>query len=304
MVSVSAALKAFAILPKVGGSFSIVGSCLVLRDVGRKWQKVPLTTEVVAHITVANLFIAFWECFLSTWMVPKDSPAFMATGNTVTCNVQGFISVGMFIILESSYAILSVLYWIMVAYGWTERKTQRRQIRFFFLGLPVVIGIGFATPPLFYQMYNFSGAYTCLLEEYPLNCDIDPDLVCTRGATARNWQAGLFIAVLACLVVIIVSMCLLVKNVRSQEKKSDRYLTKGQKKRRAMTRRTFWQAIRYFLVFFISNLPFFIYAVYDIALVYAPVSITFIYTIVWPMFGVFNSFGRFFLLVFLQLLLW
>ena len=80
----SSTLKAFAIIPKVGGSLSIIGSCLILCDVGRKWQNVPLATEVVAHITVANLFIAFWECFLSTWMVPRGSPAYMARGNVAT----------------------------------------------------------------------------------------------------------------------------------------------------------------------------------------------------------------------------
>ena len=70
-------------------------------------------------------------------------------------------------------------------------------------------------------------------------------------------------------------------------------MVKGQSKRREMTTRTFWQSIRYFLVFFISNLPFYIYAVYDIILDYPPVAIAYIYVIVWPMFGVFNSFVYF-----------
>ena len=60
-----------------------------------------------------------------------------------------------------------------------------------------------------------------------------------------------------------------------------------------MTRKTFWQAIRYFLVFFVSNFPFYIYAIYDFTRVYPPTSIVFIYIIVWPMFGVFNSFVYF-----------
>ena len=145
-------------------------------------------------------------------------------------NIWHFYHLGLYSSLYSlnlSYHDFSFLLnqqdWIMVAYGWTEQKTQRRQIRFFFLGLPVVIAIGFATPPLFYQMYNFSGAYSCLIDEYPLNCDIDPNQVCTRGETARKWQVVFYLAVIACTVVIVVSMSLLVKNVRSQEKKSDRY---------------------------------------------------------------------------------
>lgn len=218
----------------------------------------------------------------------------MAAGNTVTCSMQGFISIVMFIILEIAYTILSVLYWIMIAYGWTERKTQRRKIRFFFLGLPIVIAVGFATPPLFLQMYNFSGAYSCSIGEYPLDCDTDSDTVCERGTrNARNWTAALLMGVLICTVIIIVSMSLLVKNVRIQERKNDRYLSEGQTKRREMTRKTFWQAIRYILVFFISNLPFYIYAVIDVIRVIPPYEIAIIYATVWPMFGVLNSFAYF-----------
>mmetsp|Transcript_31110 Transcript_31110/g.65650 ORF Transcript_31110/g.65650 Transcript_31110/m.65650 type:complete len:366 (+) Transcript_31110:328-1425(+) len=285
--------KTFAIFPKVSGSLSIIGSCLILRDIGKKWHKVPLTTEVVAHITVANLFIAFWECFLSTWMVPKDSGAYMAKGNTATCNAQGFIAVTMYAILALSYTILSVLYWIIVAQGWTEQKTQRRKIRFYFLGLPIIIAVALSTPPLFFEMYNFTGTYSCNFQEYPLNCDFDPATACTRGGNARLLQTISCICSLVCTVIILVFMSLLVRSVRIQESASDRYLSKGQTKRREMTRKTFWQAVRYFLVFFITNLPFYIYAVYDIIQASPPISITFIYIIVWPMFGVFNSFVYF-----------
>lgn len=286
--------KAIAILPKVGGSLSIIGSSLLLRDVVRKRQDVPLTTEVIANITVANLFIAFWECFLSTWMVPRDtSVAYMASGNTASCEAQGFITVVNLIVLEFSYTILSVLYWIMVAKGWTEQKTQRWKIRFFFLGLPIILALGFAIPMLYLRMYNFTGWFSCFLEEYPLNCDVDPDVECTRGATARDWQGGLFIFVAACTVVILVFMSLLVRAVRMQESKSDRYLTKGQKKRREMTNRAQWQAIRYISVFFVSNVPFYIFAVYDMLHQIPPDAITYIYAILWPMFGAFNSFAYF-----------
>lgn len=293
-MSMSSALKAWAIIPKVGGSLSLIGSAFLLRDVGRKWENVPLTTEVLAQITIANMFIAFWECFLSTWMVPKDSSsAYMASGNMATCNVQGFIAVVSFICLEISYTILSVLYWIVVARGWNEQKTQRRMIRFFFLGVPLVIGISFGIALLFMNMYNFTGVYSCFIEEFPLDCDMEKIVDCKRGGTARDWQAALFVGVLLCTIVIIVFMILLVKAVRAQESKGDRYLTKGQSKRREMTNKTFWQSIRYISVFFISNLPFYIYAVFDMVRKRPPLWVVYIYATVWPLFGVFNSLAYF-----------
>ena len=109
MFTPEASRHAWVIIPKFGGALSLIGSTFLLRDIGRKWKDVPLTTEVLAHITIANVFIAFWECFLSTWLVPKDSNAFMASGNTATCEMQGFISVCAFMTLEVSYTILAVL---------------------------------------------------------------------------------------------------------------------------------------------------------------------------------------------------
>ena len=115
----------------------------------------------------------------------------------------------------------------MVAHGWTEQKTQRRKIRFFFLGLPVVLAISFATPLVYFDMYNFTGAYSCFIEEYPLNCDIDPEIwgVCTRGHNARYLQGGLFLFIAVCTVITLVFMSLLVRSVRIQERTSDRYVT-------------------------------------------------------------------------------
>ncbi|KAL7537879.1 hypothetical protein ACHAWF_005928 [Thalassiosira exigua] len=286
-------LKAVAILPKVGGSLSIVGSTLMLRDIVKKWKSITLTVEVLSHITVANLFIAFWECFLSTWMVPRDSPAFGAAGNRATCEVQGFITLLMFVVLEVSYTILAVLYYIIVAQGWSEQKTQRRKIRFLFLGLPVVVALALAVPPLFLGTYNFTGWFSCSLEEYPLNCDVDPNIECERGERARKIQGWMFVGVLVSTIIILVSMTLLVRTIVAQEKKGDKYLNPGQQKKRELSDKAFWQSVRYFSVFFISNLPFYIFAIYDVTSGVPPVWIALIYAIFWPLFGVFNSFVYF-----------
>lgn len=111
-----------------------------------------------------------------------------------------------------------------MARGWTEQKTQRRMIRFFFLGVPLIIAISFGIALLFMDMYNFTGAYSCFIEEFPLNCDMEQNVDCKRGGTARDWQAALFVGVLVCTIVIIVFMILLVTEVRAQESKGDRYV--------------------------------------------------------------------------------
>lgn len=119
---------AFAILPKVGGVLSIIGSVMILRDIGLKFFKgqrtLPLITKVMTLITVANLFLGC-DHFLSTWMVPTDSGAFMASGNITTCNMQGFTSTLMIFIVETTYTLLSILYFLTVARrDWTTQKTE------------------------------------------------------------------------------------------------------------------------------------------------------------------------------------
>ena len=84
-----------------------------------------------------------------------------------------------------------------------------------------------------------------------------------------------------------------VYNVRAKEKAGDKYLMTRQCKRRDMTQKTFWQATRYFLVFFISMVPFYIFAFYDCLRLAPPDWVTILYVILWPNFGVFNSFVYF-----------
>ena len=115
----------------------------------------------------------------------------------------------------------------MVAHNWTEHKTQQPLIRFCFLGLPVVLALAFAIPLLIMGMYNFTGVFSCFIEEYPLHCSIEPERwgECTRGANATALQGGLFIFVGFCTVIILVFMALLVRTVRKQEKAGDRYVS-------------------------------------------------------------------------------
>jgi hypothetical protein len=131
---ISAHDKAFAIIPKCGGFLTITGSIMILRDMALKIKAnrtIPLTGEIMTLIAAANLFLGIFENFLSTWMVPKSSPAFMAYGNTVTCDTQGFISVLMLVVTTSAYTMLSALYYLTVSRtDWTTQKTQSWRVRY------------------------------------------------------------------------------------------------------------------------------------------------------------------------------
>lgn len=62
--------KSIAILPKVGGTLSLIAGSLIIRDVILKWKlkkSVSLPTVLVFCITVADWFFSFFAAILSTW---------------------------------------------------------------------------------------------------------------------------------------------------------------------------------------------------------------------------------------------
>lgn len=59
-----------AIIPKVGGTLSIIACVFIIRDVIRKWKlkrSVPLTSTLVFCISIADLIYAFFAAVMSTW---------------------------------------------------------------------------------------------------------------------------------------------------------------------------------------------------------------------------------------------
>ncbi|KAL7441498.1 hypothetical protein ACHAXM_011545 [Skeletonema potamos] len=291
--------KAIVIIPKVGGVLSMVGSLLILRDVTLKiklHRTIPLSTKIMTLITVALLFIGFWDSFLSTWMVPKDSPhAFLASGNVTTCNIQAFFAVSMLIIVETAYTMLSALYYITVARrDWTTAKTQSSKVMLSFLALPIVIGLGFAIPLLVTNQFNFTGVYSCSISPYPLGCEYEEDIPCTRGPNSSYILRGLFIYVLFCFAFIVIFLSLLLYNLKKHDSQTAKYAShylggKGGGVRIPVA----VQALRYVTVFFIPNIAFIIWAIIDIFHIqistHVWLAVLYLYVIVWPMFGALNA---------------
>ena len=131
------------------------------------------------------------------------------------------------------------------------------KMRLAFLLPPVVAALTLAVPPLFYQMYNPSGLY-CSLNIYPNDCEYNEDVQCTRGKNAFTVQAVTLLYALLCNLIVIVFMVLLICSVYKQEKKSDKYLSKGQSKKRDYTIDTAWQGVRYSAALTIPFLPLYV----------------------------------------------
>ena len=106
---------ALAIVPKISGLFSMAGSFFIARDVMKKWRvrsaTLRITSKIMLNLSIADFCSSFIWHFLSTWMVPRDTPAEYVTyamGNDATCTAQGFLGTLMINVSLLSNVLLAV----------------------------------------------------------------------------------------------------------------------------------------------------------------------------------------------------
>lgn len=188
------------------------------------------------------------------------------------------------------YTELAILYWCTVRHGWTETKMKQTGFRVAFFLPPVVVSLGFAVPPLFYELYNFSGLMFCQVTPYPIECAWDDEVPCLRGSIESLMIFFYLIVGFGALynVTIVVFMVMLTHAIWKQERAMDRFLTPGQEKRRKQTRRTYKQGVRYVVSYLVCWMPTFIWAII-VTLSSHGLSVTLVYVnlIIAPLWGFF-----------------
>ena len=86
---------------------------------------------------------------------------------------------------------------------------------------------------------------------------------------------------------------MLIYTVFNQERKADKYLNKGQAKKRDMTRKTVWQGLRYVVAFMMAYIFMYIWTFYRLFNTYPPEAIFYLHLIFPPLLGFFNAFVYF-----------
>ena len=120
-------------------------------------------------------------------MVPSDTVSsfgnkvYLASGNVQTCTAQGFFASLGVAASMSYYATLMVLYMLSVKHNWSENKMSNIRFRMYFILPPTIISLIAAVPPLFFEMYNWAGLYSCFLAPYPIDCGHEGYPDCERG---------------------------------------------------------------------------------------------------------------------------
>jgi hypothetical protein len=98
----------FAILPKIGGSVSLIASSLVIRDILKKTKHhdtIPLISAITLAKSIVCCIFSFFGPLMSTWMAPRGE-AFYAYGTRTTCKLQGFIATFSIVSFVAYFVIL------------------------------------------------------------------------------------------------------------------------------------------------------------------------------------------------------
>lgn len=220
-MSFSAKQKSLAILPKLSGTLSFLGSTYIFQDVARsrRRRKKPYNRLVLALSTfdimasVANI--------MSTWPIPEGTPGvYGAVGTTGTCTAQGFFAETGNITTPLYNCMLCIYYMLIIRSGWSEHKVKK--VEPFLHVLPLVVGwtMGIAGLPL--TLYNPSG-WLCWYAPYPGNCLNDPDVPCERGELAYVFRWVHYAIIWSAIAFVTVGMFLIYRKVQINEAKTRRF---------------------------------------------------------------------------------
>ncbi|KAL7539380.1 hypothetical protein ACHAXR_009245 [Thalassiosira sp. AJA248-18] len=212
-------------------------------------ERIKLTQKIVSELSLANFWGSFFSAFMSTWMVPKDSGDYLATGSTDSCTAQGFLDSFFYGVSVLMNAILALTYCIIVKRGRRDEARSRRSLSLVsayykflttclpwtkyefllslfnhvitqILGLPPIICLLLAMKPLFDQAYNYTDFHVCSIAEYPLGCIFDDDIDCIRGENAWFLKIARFACVCLANLTIVVSVCILIKHYLTKERRT------------------------------------------------------------------------------------
>jgi len=240
-------VETLAILPKVTGLLSMTGSAFILRDLLRKRRHAdgglhPISW-VILNLSAADLISSFLGGFMSTWLIPNDTPegyAAFAAGTDVTCDVQAFIFDSSFLCSMLSNGLLAITYWLQICKKWDEQQLMK--LRWTFLIFPWIIGIAWSTVHQVLHGAAYNGLWSCTYN--------------TGNNTTTFISDGVqFIIFFGVFTMILFSMVSLVRTVYQQERRMDVYRTDCEERSRSRTKQTAYQGIWYIGTFLLVQMP-------------------------------------------------
>eukprot|EP00978_Attheya_sp_CCMP212_P049170 scaffold627380_cov83-Attheya_sp.AAC.1 len=219
--------NALAIVPKITGALSLLGSIMIISEITyfdrHKLRRV--YHRLVLAMAIFDLFGASAK-FLSSWPIPRmvENISFNV-GNFESCVFQGFLlHVGVGEPMMSM--CLSIYFFLVIHQGWSERKIKSKAEPLFycFTG-SLAFGTAFAAWGM--GLFNSSKLW-CWIASHPAGCKQSwqngGETTCTRGDNSGIYRWAFYYAwVWFAIVVVMVLMTLMYFKVRQLEKASLQY---------------------------------------------------------------------------------
>jgi hypothetical protein len=305
---------------KVMGTLSMLASYFIVRDIVIRYyrrERIRLTSKMIFELSIGDFFGSFFSAFMGTWMVPRESGAYMATGTMGSCTAQGFLTALFYGIAITMNAVLAITYYQLVK---NEREDARRTTRStrLILGLPPLIPLVLSSLPLINHGYNYTDMSTCGVGEFPLGCLVLDEVFpygCTQGTSALAMKYIQLSFILLINLIIVVSVLLMISHAISKDRKMNRSTSTnlartnsnslngdvaidhvGKNDNNNKTTKFLWQGVWYVASFQISWFPWYVWQwlrITDDGIVrprpYESASLLYILSITHPSQGFLNS---------------
>jgi len=267
--------RVLAIVPKITGLCSMIGSLVIITDVARDPKKRSQTYSRIMMAMSCYDFVTSCMYALSTWPIPSGSGPLYAAGTTGTCTAQGF-----FIQLSLGAPLynlsLAVYYLLVIKHGWSDVKLAKLE-RFVH---PVVVatafGIAIAGLPL--KLYNNANVWCWIAPNDRMNSNVN--------ANFYRW-AFFYVELWLIIVIVTVIMMAVVVNVVQTTNKTTRYSSRGKEAKLSTTVRK--QAFYYVSAFYVTWLALTILRILQTTDVQVPYAIFVLAVILTPLQGFLNS---------------
>jgi hypothetical protein len=267
-----------AVMPRFSGSLSAISSAAIIYVILRSEKGLSgIYHRIMFGMSTADILgslaMALTSLPMPSYMFKEEEFGYhwagTRLGNTYTCNAQGFFATFGASTTFAYNATLCIFYTCSIAFNMRQRNI-RKYVEPIIHGLPILVGLTYAVPPLILDMYNPGNtSYAwCAPLPYPDECAYQ-DVDCVRGSPKAM---HFLMTLLRCLMfsdfsIILVSLVLVIWKVTSTERllrELTRVLTKKMKhhsglaavvSRHNFTKSVALQGLAYILALLLSLLP-------------------------------------------------
>lgn len=252
-----------AIIPKIMSIPSLLGSLWIVFEVliDQRKRKITPYHRIMVGLSVADIIFSLW-LFVGTWAVPKGTPGVAyATGNEMSCDVQGFLIQFGGSASTLYNASLALYFLLVIRYNLSEKKVAKVEKWIHF----VTLGFSLATAIVCEAMnlYHASITWCWIAPDPDEDCFAYEDFhECLHRDNSWLYRyAFRYIPIYLSVFGAVVCMILVYLKVRRTEERISAYEPRGSSgssdhSSNAKSRKVRAQAMWYVLAFFLTYIPF------------------------------------------------